>query len=327
MSPRSASAAKGRCSRWLSSRRWSSRQAEVGKDLVSDLVWGYELDEPPRGREKARSLRRQHPARMPRRRTECWRSRFCDVAVLRRRGGAHRSSRDLGRRDVAHAQRRRLQGGQLCPLGASARRRREVCCDRRGRRSEARRIPGRAQPPRQDREADRVRSRMAGDWQETVSKRRCRPEPSRNLALGCRLWPCPLPAPRDIHCPRFATPQRPKTLVRRVPNHGLQPEANRVRVRPCARREFRLSEEPIVDIQCLLHPYVFTILIWMLRLLRELLAAGDSLKQSRFGSPSDGTFSSSPVADPRPYSLEIVNAPRTPKTHHPCVDCAPSGIE
>ncbi len=113
-----------------------------------------------------------------------------------------------------------------------------------------------------DREADRVRWRMAGDWQETIQTE----VSARIITQPCVLVSpstVPPPPPRDIPLPEVRCSSQREDA--HTPRAGPQPLA---RCESCQcpslpRCEFRLSKELIVDIKCLLHPYESTILIWM----------------------------------------------------------------
>ena len=62
---------------------------------------------------------------------------------------------------------------------------------------------------------------------------------------------------------RLRAAKRSQPLVRRVAHQGLQAQTNGFRIRGGAAGQFRFSKQVFIDIEGLLHPYKYTIRVWL----------------------------------------------------------------
>jgi len=172
----------------------------------------------------------------------------------------HRSIRCHGHAIGGRERRRPHQRVAPAALDASARSLREAACVRRHRRSAVRRKRSHEHRPRRGAEGLRVQRRMVLDSPRIESRPTCRQGLSRNRVPSRRG-----PRPTAWHITRawLGAPQRSQTLVGRVPNKRLEPEANRISVRLCAGRRPGLAQQVLIDVQGLFHPYDRAISIWL----------------------------------------------------------------
>src|SRR5262249_31616248 len=106
----------------------------------------------------------------------------------------------------------------------------------------------------------RARSHTARGSPGTGSTRTCRPERS---CCGVFSRRGPFTAPGGVVCLWLGSAERPEPLVRAAAHQRLETETDRLGVCRCARSGPGIAQEPLVDVQSLLHTANYAIQVWL----------------------------------------------------------------
>jgi hypothetical protein len=195
---------------------------------------------------------RRHPAPSPKRLNGDQSSTVSVARPVPMRGDARRSSQWPARvnGDCARTQRRHCEARQ--GLDAFVRSLQGVACVRPHPQSATLHKRSHGRRPRRGLIALRVLPPRAGDSRGSESRPMCRRGPSRSGVLGGRrLFTSSL----DVASARLRAAKGPKALIRGMPDQCLEPEPNRIGVGFGARRRLSLTQEALVNVESLLHPY------------------------------------------------------------------------